>query len=234
MNTNSNTYTFLYASALVIVFAAILTSAALLLQERQQKNVEIEKKQQILASLNIASTPQNAEDLYKKHIVETYVINNKGEKVQGDAFTIDLKKELKKTKEQRSLPLFYGKLDNGQKNVIIPLYGKGLWGPIWGYVSLQSDYNTITGAVFDHKGETPGLGAEINKEWFEKPFQNKKIFDASGNFVSIEVVKGGTDASNQHGVDAISGGTITSKGLEAMLKNCLSGYENYFKNQINK
>lgn len=233
MKTESNTYTFLYASVLVIVFAAILTTAALLLQKRQQRNIEVEKKQQILASLNIESTPQNAEALYKKYIVESFIINYKGEKLQGDAFNIDLKKELAKPLNERQLPVFYGKLDDGGKKIIVPLHGKGLWGPIWGYVSLQDDYSTINGAMFDHKSETPGLGAEINKGWFQAPFKSKKIFDANGTFTSILIVKGGAKKDDPHGVDAISGGTITSKGLEAMLKDCLSNYKTYFKNQKN-
>ncbi len=112
---------------------------------------------------------------------------------------------------------------------MVPVRGKGLWGPIWGYMALESDLNTISGAVFDHKGETPGLGAEINTDWFQEPFTGKTIFDESGKFVSITVVKGGADPSDPHGVDGISGGTITSKGLEEMLADCLAGYVNHFQ-----
>jgi hypothetical protein len=117
---------------------------------------------------------------------------------------------------------------------IIPVLGKGLWGPLWGYVALKNDYNTIVGVVFDHKGETPGLGAEIATPTFQKQFSGKKIFDDNENFVSVSVVKGGvanSGISAEYGVDAISGGTITSNGLANMLKICLANYEKYFKNR---
>ncbi len=122
----------------------------------------------------------------------------------------------------------------GKKSYIFPLQGKGLWGPIWGYLALEGDFNTISGAVFDHKAETPGLGADINKDWFEKPFKGKLLFEGD-EFVSITVHKGGTGAAKiagdeTHGVDAISGGTITSKALESMLKDdWLYSYKGFLK-----
>ncbi|MFC2087108.1 NADH:ubiquinone reductase (Na(+)-transporting) subunit C, partial [Bacteroidota bacterium] len=121
---------------------------------------------------------------------------------------------------------------------IIPLRGKGLWGPIWGYVSLEDDYNTVYGAVFDHKTETPGLGAEINTTWFQKPFKGKNIFNQSGEFVGINIYKGGSGAAAnagdlKHGVDGISGGTITSKGVEAMIHDNLNLYTAYFNKNKN-
>ena len=115
---------------------------------------------------------------------------------------------------------------------IIPLRGTGLWGPIWGYISLDNDMNTVYGAVFDHKAETPGLGAEINRDFFEKPFNGKRIFDLEGDFVSIAVVKGGAKENDYHGVDGISGGTITSDGVTAMLKERLDKYLPYFENKM--
>ena len=137
-----------------------------------------------------------------------------------------INKKVKDLTDSRKLPVFVCKKE-GKTYYVFPLRGKGLWGPIWGYISLEDDFNTVYGANYDHKTETPGLGAEIKENWFEKQFQGKKIFD-QGKFVSIEVVKGGTDDSNPHGVDAISGGTITSKGLESMLFDCLSSYSNFF------
>ena len=107
--------------------------------------------------------------------------------------------------------------------------GKGLWGPIWGYIALESDKNTVAGASFDHKGETPGLGAEINQGWFQEPFVGKKIFDESGDYQSIRVIKGGAPEGDKHGVDAISGGTITSNGVTEMLVRTLKIYEPYLK-----
>jgi Na+-transporting NADH:ubiquinone oxidoreductase subunit C len=109
------------------------------------------------------------------------------------------------------------------------MYGKGLWGPIWGYIALKSDLNTIYGIMFDHKDETPGLGAEITKPWFREQFEGRKIFDDEGNFVSVAVVKGGAEPNNPHQVDAITGATLTSKGVDRMLRTCLQDYVNFIK-----
>ena len=129
------------------------------------------------------------------------------------------------------MPLYISNIDGSEK-YIIPLRGTGLWGPIWGYISLDNDMNTVYGAVFDHKAETPGLGAEINRDFFEKPFNGKRIFDLEGDFVSIAVVKGGAKENDYHGVDGISGGTITSDGVTAMLKERLDKYLPYFENKM--
>lgn len=228
MKNFSNTYIFIFASVMVIVVALLLSMAALQLKPFQDKNIEIEKKQNILASINIASTPEDAQALYNKYITKTFVINNKGELVKNaDAFTVDLKTELTKPRDKRNLPIFESTLDNGDHAFIVPLRGKGLWGPIWGYISFFKDLNTVKGAYFDHQGETPGLGAEIKEPWFQKNFDNKTIFDST-KFVSIQVVKGGAQPGNPHEVDAVSGGTITSKGLQAMLDTCLVEYKTYF------
>ena len=157
------------------------------------------------------------------------VKNSEGEiKILTDKITA-LKKELDKPVESRKLPVFVSKQDDGTKNFIIPVRGKGLWGPIWGYVALKNDYNTIVGASFDHKSETPGLGAEINTTEFEQQFVGKKLFNKDNEFVSVDVVKGGAPDDDPHAVDAISGGTITSNGLDAMLEDNLGSYVTYFK-----
>jgi len=167
------------------------------------------------------------------------VLNKKGEPITNDinAFDIDLKKELDKAKtgeaDKQLFPLFVFNKD-GNLYYIIPVRGKGLWGPIWGYVALEGDMNTVHGASFGHKGETPGLGAEIETEEFQKQFVGKKIFDESGNFVSIKVVKGGAAPEDTHGVDAVSGGTITSNGVTEMLKRTLGSYISYFKTMNKK
>jgi len=118
---------------------------------------------------------------------------------------------------------------------VVPVRGMGLWGPIWGNLAFESDFNTVAGATFDHKAETPGLGAEINTSWFQDYFKGKTIFDETGEFVSIKVVKGGVANSNvplSHGVDAISGGTITSDGLTAMIESNLQNYVPFIKKNI--
>lgn len=201
--------------------------------------------QAILASANIESTLENAETTYNKYITEELIINPNGEvedlykngsfeKGSNRAFYLDMKTELYKKSqgEPFAAPLFVCNIDN-ETYYIIPLLGKGLWGPIWGNIAFQSDFNTVKGVVFDHKGETPGLGAEIVTPAFTNPFIGKTIFDKQGNFTSIEVVKGGIGklAADQqiHGVDAISGGTITSMGVNSMLRNCLENYVPYIK-----
>jgi Na+-transporting NADH:ubiquinone oxidoreductase subunit C len=227
MNRNSNTYTILYAAIMVILVAAVLASVSMALRPRQQKNVEIEKKQNILASVNIESTVENAEKLYAERIEKQYVVDVSGNIVEGaDAFTTDLKKEHAKPEEERHLPVFECQTEDGLK-YIFPVRGTGLWGPIWGFVSLDDDMNTIYGANFDHEGETPGLGAEIATPVFQSQFNGKEIFDESGKLVSITVTKVGQNAPEEHKVDGISGGTITSKGLEKMLLDDFTTYQEF-------
>ena len=216
---------------MVIVVAALLSVAAIKLQPFQKKNIEINKKQNILTSINLNSTAKDAEVLYEKYILESFTINSTGEIQEGiNAFNIDMKKELAKPLEKRNLPVFISSLEN-TKQYIIPVYGKGLWGPIWGYVALQDNLSTIYGANFSHKGETPGLGAEIDTKDFQSKFLGKELFNEQGLFVSISVLKGGTaNPNSKYEVDGISGGTITSVGVGEMLRDCLSSYEPYFKN----
>ncbi len=227
MDTNGNKYTFIYASAMVILVAAILAITALKLKPAQQKNIDIEKKQNILASVGIASTFTDAETIYAERIVQSYIVNFSGEQIEGQAFDIDLKSERAKPEADRRLPVYECKTEEGTK-YILPVYGAGLWGPIWGYVSVNDDMNTLYGANFAHAGETPGLGAEINTKAFQEPFKGKKIFDENGTLVSITIAKAGENAPAEHKVDGISGGTITSKGLQAMLLNDFTSYKAFF------
>ncbi len=227
MDKNGNTYTFIYASVMVVLVAAILASVAMALKPLQTKNTEIEKKQDILTSVNIESTAGNASKLYEEKILKQYVVNSKGEIIEGvDAFNIDLKKEKAKRQEEQLLPVFECDTGEGIK-YIFPLRGTGLWGPIWGYISLNNDMNTIYGATFDHQGETPGLGAEISTKSFQSTFKGKKLFDLSGNLISITVKKSGQPAPEDYSVDGISGGTVTSKGLEKMLFDDLNSYKKF-------
>ena len=238
----STTYILVYVSIVVILTAAVLSFVAEELRPLQQKNVEIEKMQDILLSVGRAEDADEQPDKniyieaeFQKYINNSIVLNNKGESVEGrDAFEItkNLKAEIAKPVEQRGLPLFIYTNEKGENKYIIPLLGRGLWGQIWGYISLNDDLTTISGAVFDHAKETPGLGAEINTRWFQENFAGKKIFNTSSEFVAVKVVKGGTDPSNPHGVDAVSGGTITSKGLESMIYDGLKPYETYFKQKM--
>jgi Na+-transporting NADH:ubiquinone oxidoreductase subunit C len=156
------------------------------------------------------------------------VLNFEGQKIDGDAFSVNMKKELAKEVSARNLPIYECKLDNGELKYIIPMRGKGLWGPIWGYVALNEDKKTIYGASFDHQAETPGLGAEISQDFFTKQFAGKEIL--KNGTVTFEVVKGKAAPGNKYAVDGVSGGTITSKGLENMMLENLGAYERFLKN----
>lgn len=225
----SNRYIFIFATAMVAIVALILSAAALLLQPLQQKNAEIEKKRNILASVGVEATEETAENLYDQFITGSFAINSEAERVEGaDPFYVDVRKEQKKPLEEQVFPIFEASLEDGSKSYIMPLEGKGLWGPIYGYISIKEDMRTISGVTFDHKSETPGLGAEINEGWFEAQFVDKKLFEDE-EFVSILVQKGGAGEDDPHAVDAISGGTITSKALESMLYNCLVNYVEFLK-----
>lgn len=219
---------------MVVVAGVLLALAAIGLGPFQAQHVKLEKMQNILTSIGVKSDRKESEKLFNQYIKEQVVLNKKGERVTNDinAFDIDLKKELDKLRtgeaDKQLFPLFvFNKED--KLYYIIPVRGKGLWGPIWGYVALEEDMNTVYGASFGHKGETPGLGAEIDTEEFQKQFVGEKIFDKSGNFVSVKVVKGGAAPEDVHGVDAVSGGTITSNGVTEMLKRTLGNYIPYFK-----
>ena len=233
MDVNKNSYTFTFSAILVLVVAALLAFAAESLKPMQKENMRLEKMQNILASVKIEATPEQASDLFDKYIIDQKLLNSKGEvyaPAGKTAFDIDVVKEYKTLDDaDRSYPLFVFE-DKGEKKYIVPLAGKGLWGPIWGYVAFDGDMNTVYGSTFDHKTETPGLGAEINTAEFQDKFIGKAIFDNSGNYKSISVEKGGTDvAGNQHAIDGISGGTITSKGVGEMIQRTLNIYVPFFK-----
>ena len=231
MNTQSNTYTFLYAAVMVVIVAAVLSFTALSLKDRHNMNKEVEKKQNILKAVNVTSTPANAVELYDKYIVKAFIVNSEGKTKSNDkaeTFRVDLKKESKEALSERKLPVFIFKDDKIGEKLIIPVRGKGMWGPIWGFISMEPDHTTIFGATFSHQGETPGLGAEISGAAFQLPFKGKQIFNNTGVFTSLKLVKG-TASTNPHAFDAVSGGTVTSKGLEAMLQDNLSSYEKFLK-----
>lgn len=246
----SNKYIFTYSAIMVTVVAIILSSAATLLQPMQEFNEKVEKMSGILASADIyPDSKKDVPDAYNEYISEEWVINTDGEiiskYVDGElqkgefrAFEVDLKKELDKMKANKadeahfSIYIF---TNNGDTAYIVPLRGKGLWGPIWGNIALDSDFRTVRGATFGHKSETPGLGAEIALPEFQNQFKGKTIFNEDYEFTSIKVVKGGVENSNitpEHGVDAISGGTITSNGVSEMLEKVLSIYKPFVKKHI--
>jgi Na+-transporting NADH:ubiquinone oxidoreductase subunit C len=224
----SNRYVFMYASAMVIIVALVLSTAATLLRPLQERNMRIEKMQNILAAINIPAPRAEAEALFNQYVTTAKIVNHQGEELEGDAFEVDLQDENRKDVADRQLPVFIAEL-NGENYFIVPLRGNGLWGPIWGYVGLESDLVTIAGADFDHASETPGLGAEIADKAFEEQFPGKRIFDEAGNFRPVRVVKGNAPPGDQYAVDGISGGTITSNGVTNMLRDGLEVYQSYFE-----
>ncbi len=234
MNKNSNVYIIVYAAVMVVVVALVLSFAALELQPLQRANAETEMKGAILQSVGLGGEIAKVKDkvsytneLYSRYIVDAFAVDAAGEKVAGaDAFALlgELQSEYEKPAAQRVLPVFVSRDDAGETRYIVPLRGSGLWGAIWGYLALKEDWNTIAGAVFDHQGETPGLGAEIATPAFGSQFEGKTIF-SDGKFSSVAVAKNASDDA----VDAISGGTITSRGVEAMLRENLEGYLPYIE-----
>jgi len=232
MNTDKNSYTLIYATVMVVIVALMLAFVSSLLKDKQTENVELDKKKQILNSLNVSFEGQDAAALYDKYIVKEIVVNAKAEVLtdaKGDAFKIDYVKQMSKSIDDRQLPLYIAEVDGATK-YIITLRGAGLWGPIWGYLALNDDKNTIYGVYFSHASETPGLGAEISQHEFQHEFVGKHIFNQDNKFVSIAVMKAGHVAKGQDQVDAISGGTITSKGVEDMLFKSIGQYEAYLNN----
>lgn len=245
MDKNSNSYIFIYASVMVILVAVVLSSVSGALKPLQMKNKEMEKMQNILSSIGISTSPEGASDLYLKNVKRELVVDKDGQLLsiyvngtfeQGDvrAFDINLKKQYAKIDkgEKGSLPIFEIEQD-GATYYVFPVRGKGLWGPIWGNVALEADFNTIYGANYGHEGETPGLGAEIADAPFSNTFKGKQIFDEQGNFVSVAVVKGGVKNQSaiapSHGVDGISGSTLTCNGVTEMLDRSLGLYVEYIK-----
>ena len=226
MNTNSNSYTIIYSSIMVVVVAFLLAFVFQSLKPIQDENVALYKKKQLLYALNIRGlTDAEASTKYKDVIVADRIIDeddNVIEKGTQGGTEAGFKLNSADYKAGR-LALYICKVD-GQTKYIIPVYGMGLWGAISGYIALNEDKSTVYGAYFNHEGETAGLGAEIkdNREWQEK-FQGKKLFAAGNNReVALAVSKKVEDASTQ--VDAISGATLTSDGVTNMLKECLGKY----------
>lgn len=229
MNRQSNTYTIIYAIVLVLLVGVGLSVIYQALRPKQEENIANDMKRQILASALIV--PENGEsigELYNKHIKKAIIVNSKGETVEGNALDVNVSTEVKKPDAERLLPVYECETTAGLK-YIVPVYGAGLWGPIWGYVAFDANGNTIYGAYFAHQGETPGLGAEIEKPMFQEQFRNKDIFAEDGQFQSVKVVKKGQEPSKGAYVNAISGGTITSQGVSKMLENSLAPYTAFLK-----
>lgn len=216
---------------MVIVVAVTLSFTATSLGPLQKENVRKEKMQNILLTIGIETDRENAEELFDKYISQQLSLNSQGEKKEGvNAFEVDLAKELSKPDEEQTYPIYVANYE-GSEYYIAPLRGSGLWDAIWGYIALEDDANTVKGVVFDHKGETAGLGAEITTDWFQQSFVDEKIFNDKGELVGVNVVKGysGGNDKDDNKVDSISGATITSDGVSEMIEKRLKNYLPFFK-----
>lgn len=240
--TDSNVYTIIFAIIMVLIVGSMLAFFASSLKPNIDENKRIEKQQNILyamgvnendeSSANFVSTAIAGEE-FTKYIKRQIVIQGDKISEDGKAYLIDVKKQQSLAKEGkvRKLPLFVGEKD-GKTFYVAPIYGKGLWDAIWGYIAMDENM-VIQGAYFDHKGETPGLGANIKQRYFMDDFIGEHLIDESGNFKGITVAKGNNDPKNQdktdYEVDAIAGATITGDGVSAMIKKDLALYVPYFK-----
>ncbi len=240
--TDSNSYTMIFAVGMVLIVGALLAFLASSLKPNIDENKRIEKQQNILYAMGVNENDESsatfvsttvAGDEFKKYIKKQLIIEGTNTFEDNQAYLIDVKKEKSKAKEGgvRRLPLFVGEKD-GKTFYVAPIRGKGLWDAIWGYVAMDENM-VVQGAYFDHKGETPGLGANIKQRYFMDDFIGEHLLDASGNFKGITVAKGNNDAINSdkedHEVDAIAGATITGDGVSAMIKSDLRLYVSYFK-----
>jgi len=240
MDTNKNSYTFIFAIVMVVVVAFLLSFAATSLKPLQDANLKQEKMQNILKTVGINLSREESAKEFANYIKKGVLIDDKGAVVEeatgadvenGAAFKADVKHAISK----KQYPIFVAEVD-GKTYYVIPLHGMGMWSDIWGNVALEADKNTIAGVNFDHASETSGLGAEIATEWFQANWKGKQILkDPNGgftldNFASVTAVKGGADPSDTHGVDAISGGTVTSVATSKMFRDRVSLYLPYFNN----
>ena len=225
-NTNSNVYTVVYASVMVIIAAFLLAFVASVLKHKQDAHVANDKRGQILSSLNI----RNVEDVtgeYQKVILNDLVLDVNGKVLQEKGgFDVESKDITAKDPASKKLPLYVAKVNN-DTIYVVPLYGRGLWGGISGYLALKKDFDTVYGAYFTHESETAGLGARIVEEEFQDKFKNKKAFaDSTFQKVALSLSKKVED--KEHQVDAITGATLTSNGVSEMFLSSLQPYQKYF------
>ena len=229
MNKNSNTYQILYAAVMVLLVGSLLALIYMALKPKQNENIANDTRKQILSALHIAAPDDSqVKETYEKYIIQDLLVDLDGNIVDSTknvAFEVDMKKNVKL--DERQLPVMKCKMDDGSIKYVLPMYGAGLWGPIWGYVAVNDDGNVIYGANFSHEGETPGLGARIADQEFQDKFVDKLLFH-DGEFKCVVVLKKGQKSANgAEQVDALTGATITSLGVSAMLEDCLTPYKGF-------
>ena len=223
LDTNIDVYAIIYSAVVVVIVAFLLAGVSSLLKPVQDDNIRLDKKKQILASLNIKNVADAAAE-YDNVIKNDPIVNAEGNVVKEDGgFEV-----ANDAVDNSNLPLYIAEVD-GEKKYIIPMTGNGLWGGIWGYLALNDDCNTIYGVYFSHAGETPGLGAEIAADMFQSRFPGKQVM--KDGEVALSVVKKVQDESVE--VNAISGATITCNGVDGMLKTKIAPYKAYLQANAN-
>jgi len=233
MNKNSNIYQILYAAVMVLLVGTLLAFIYMALKPKQNENIANDTRKQILSALHIAAPDDSqVKETYEKYIIQDLLVDAQGnitDSTDNVAFEVPMKKNVKLPVAERKLPVMKCRMDDGSIKYVLPVYGAGLWGPIWGYIAVNEDGNTIYGANFSHEGETPGLGARITEQTFQDLFKGKHLF-VDGQFKSVAVLKKGqktTDGAEQ--IDALTGATITSRGVSDMMADCLAPYEAFLK-----
>jgi Na+-transporting NADH:ubiquinone oxidoreductase subunit C len=237
-NKNSNGFTFFFAIAMVVIVGAVLAVTSVSLKPLQKANRAEKKMINILGAIGIPAERGGAAEVFAQYVSTRIAIDSEGREVgrmtgdvdasnADDPFNIDIQKDFrsKAPASELTFPLFECISAEGEVLLVVPVVGTGLWGPIWGFVALKGDGETIYGAVFDHKTETPGLGAEIREGFFQVKFKGKKINTAGSPY--FEVRKGGA-VTDEYSVDGITGGTITSKGVGNMMDRTMGFYMKYF------
>ena len=234
----SKYYSFIFISIITIVCAGLLSFAAMALKPRQELNETVEMKKNILKAVGILNQQKKISQDEIINIfdnsIESMVVDYTGQKIElPEGITIDnVNPELEeqKTIDKQYLPVYLQKEHSKIVAYCLPIFGKGLWSTIYGYIALESDLNTIKGVTFYKQGETPGLGAEIAADWFTKNFNGKKIFDKNGNLTSVVIIKGVTEKTSPkfyHEVDGISGATKTCDGINIFILKDLTKYKNF-------
>lgn len=222
INTNSNVYTICYAAVMVVLVAFLLAFVSSALKPAQDANVAIDKKKQILASLNVRGIDKSeVEAKFDELIQETYVLTPDGQQIEGaNAFDVETKEIGEK------FPIYLAKTAEGEDAYVLPLKGRGLWGGLWGYVAVSLDCEKVLGAYFDHESETAGLGALIKDEPFQSQFIGRPVLGEDGKVALTVVKKGASEAETQ--VDGVTGATLTSKGVGEMVLNGIQQYVDAF------
>ena len=232
MNTNKNSYIIIYSAVLVIVVAFLLAYIFQALKPMQDVNVALDKKKQILAALNIRELGDvESAEKYKEVVKADMIVDANAQVVEaGEQGGENAAFKLNSADYKAGKLAVYDCEVDGKKKYVIPVYGMGLWGPIWGYIALDDDKNTVFGAYFNHDSETAGLGAEIkdSRAWQDQ-FIGKKIFSADGQKIAIAVKKKSDVKNPASECDAVTGATLTSDGVSLMLQDCFAKYVNFLK-----